>query len=187
MGTGCILKMVTQHNFFIKMGAETKSFVCNNVRWKRKIRKIPVLRKRGIYRPSYATFSMKRFFLTSVYVKESLLMYFLFCCVHTNDNNSANILEQTHFYVKIYFINASKPVKTCHVFHADIVKFCKMYSAKISVYTSKCNRVRSPLLMILCHMLRFTPAYFFLLRAKFRKKKLLVRTSPKETKVDMLS
>ena len=35
----------------------------------------------------------------SNYVKESLLMYFLCCCVHTNDNNSANILKHTHLYV----------------------------------------------------------------------------------------
>ena len=68
MGTGCILKNGDPRKFLIKMGAETKSVVCNNVRWKRKIRKIPLLRKRGIYRPSYATFSMKRFYLTSVYV-----------------------------------------------------------------------------------------------------------------------
>ena len=67
MGTGCILKNGDPTQLLIKMGAETKSFVCNNVSWIRKIRKIPVLRKRGIYRPSYATFSMKRFFLTSVY------------------------------------------------------------------------------------------------------------------------
>ena len=50
------------------MGAETKSFVCNNERWKRKIRKIPVLSKRSIYRPSHATISTKRFFLTSVHL-----------------------------------------------------------------------------------------------------------------------
>ena len=36
-------------------------------------------------------------------------------------------------------------VKACHVFHADIVKLCKMYSTKISVYTSKFNWVRSSL------------------------------------------
>ena len=67
-GTGCILKNGDLTQLLIKMGDETKTFVWNNVRWKRKIRKIPVLRKRGIYRPSYATFSMKRFFLTSVYI-----------------------------------------------------------------------------------------------------------------------
>ena len=67
MGTGCILINGDPTQFFIKMGAENKSFVCNNVRWKQKIRKIAFLRKRGIYRPSPATFSMKRFFLTSVY------------------------------------------------------------------------------------------------------------------------
>ena len=68
MGTGCILKNGDPTQFLIKMGTETKSLVFNNVRWKRKISKIPFLRKRGIYRPSYATFSMKRFFLTSVYI-----------------------------------------------------------------------------------------------------------------------
>ena len=41
MGTGCILKNGDPTQFLIKMGAETKSFVYNNVRWKRKIRKIP--------------------------------------------------------------------------------------------------------------------------------------------------
>ena len=66
MGIGCVLKNGDPTQFLIKIGVETKSFVCNNVRWERKIRKIPVLRKRGIYRPSYATFSMKHFFLTSV-------------------------------------------------------------------------------------------------------------------------
>ena len=35
------------------------------------------------------------------------------------------------------FINASKPVKVCHIFHADIVKRCQMYSANVSIYTSK--------------------------------------------------
>ena len=37
------------------------------------------------------------------------------------------------------FINASKPVKVCHIFHADIVKLCQMYSANVSIYTSKFN------------------------------------------------
>ena len=46
-------------------------------------------------------------------------MYFLCCCVHTNDNNSAKLPEQT--FVRVNII-ASEPVKTCHVFHADIVK-----------------------------------------------------------------
>ena len=69
MGTGCIRKNGDLTRFLNKMGAETKSFVCNNVRWKRKIRKIPVLHKRGIYRPSYAKFSIKHFFLTSVYIQ----------------------------------------------------------------------------------------------------------------------
>ena len=64
LGTGCILKNGDPTQFLIKMGAETKSLVCNNISWKRKIRKIPFLRKRGVYRPSYATFAMKRFFLT---------------------------------------------------------------------------------------------------------------------------
>ena len=41
MGTGCILKNGDLTQVLIKMGAETKSFVCNNVRWKRKIRKNP--------------------------------------------------------------------------------------------------------------------------------------------------
>ena len=36
-----------------------------------------------------------------------------------------------------YFINASKPVKVCHIFHADIVKLCQLYSANVSIYTSK--------------------------------------------------
>ena len=35
------------------------------------------------------------------------------------------------------FINASKPVKVCHIFHADIVKLCQKYSANVSIYTSK--------------------------------------------------
>ena len=35
--------------FLIKMGPETRSFVCNHVRWKQKINNIPVLRKHGIY------------------------------------------------------------------------------------------------------------------------------------------
>ena len=74
MGTGCILKTGDPTHFLIKMGPVTKSFVCNNVRWKRIIRKIPVLRKRGIFRPSYATFSMKRFFLTSVYYRHVVVM-----------------------------------------------------------------------------------------------------------------
>ena len=30
-------------------------------------------------------------------------------------------------------------LKTCHIFHADIVKLCQMNSAKISVYASKFN------------------------------------------------
>ena len=107
---------------------------------------------------------------------------FSFCCVHTNDNKSENILEQTHLYVLISFINARKPVKTCHVFHADIVKICEMYSAKISVYTSKFNWVRSPLSKIfvnetLSHA-SFHTGIFFLWRAKFNKEKLLVRTRP---------
>ena len=72
MGTGFILKNGDPTQFLIKMDAETKSLVCNNVRWKRKIRKIPFLRKRGIYRPSYATFSMKRFVLTFKYIDETL-------------------------------------------------------------------------------------------------------------------
>ena len=33
------------------------------------------------------------------------------------------------------FINASKPVKTCHVSHVNIEKLCKMYS----IYASKVN------------------------------------------------
>ena len=37
------------------------------------------------------------------------------------------------------FINASKPVKVCHIFHADIVKLCQKYSANVSIYTSKFN------------------------------------------------
>ena len=37
------------------------------------------------------------------------------------------------------FINASKPVKVCHIFHADIVKLCQMYSANVSIYMSKFN------------------------------------------------
>ena len=36
MGTGCILKNGELKQFLMKMGAETKSFVCNNVRWKQK-------------------------------------------------------------------------------------------------------------------------------------------------------
>ena len=68
IGTGYILNNGNPTQFLIKMGAETNSFVCNNVRWKRKIRKTPVLRKCVSYSPSYATFSMKRFFLTSVYI-----------------------------------------------------------------------------------------------------------------------
>ena len=36
-------------------------------------------------------------------------------------------------------INASKPVNACHIFHADIVKLCQMYSANVSIYTSKFN------------------------------------------------
>ena len=66
LGEGCILKNGDPTQYLIKMGAETISFICNYVRWKQEIRKIPVLRKRGIYWPSFATFSMKRFFLTSV-------------------------------------------------------------------------------------------------------------------------
>ena len=45
MGTGCIQKNGDPTQFLIKMGVKTKCFVCNNVRWKQKIRKIPVLRK----------------------------------------------------------------------------------------------------------------------------------------------
>ena len=37
------------------------------------------------------------------------------------------------------YINANKPVKVCHIFHADIVKLCQMYSANVSIYTSKFN------------------------------------------------
>ena len=37
------------------------------------------------------------------------------------------------------FINASKPATVCHIFHADIVKLCQMYSANVSIYTSKFN------------------------------------------------
>ena len=37
------------------------------------------------------------------------------------------------------FHNASKPVKVCHIFHANIVKLCQMYSANVSIYTSKFN------------------------------------------------
>ena len=49
LGAGCVLKNGDPTQYLIKMGAETKSFVCNYVRWKRKINMIPVLRKLGIY------------------------------------------------------------------------------------------------------------------------------------------
>ena len=49
MGTGCNQINGDLIQFLMKMGAETKFFVCNNVKWKRKIRKLPVLRKRSIY------------------------------------------------------------------------------------------------------------------------------------------
>ena len=49
LGAGCILKTDSQTQYLTKMGAETKSFVCTYVRWKQKIRKIPVLHKHGIY------------------------------------------------------------------------------------------------------------------------------------------
>ena len=39
MDTGCILKNGDLTQFFMKIGAETISFVCNNVRWKQRIRK----------------------------------------------------------------------------------------------------------------------------------------------------
>ena len=39
----------------------------------------------------------------------------------------------------IFHQNASKPVKVCHIFHADIVKLCQMHSANVSIYTSKFN------------------------------------------------
>ena len=38
-----------------------------------------------------------------------------------------------------YFINASKPVKDCHIFHTESVKLCQIYSANVSIYTSKFN------------------------------------------------
>ena len=82
MGTECILKNGDPTPFLIKMGAETKSFVCNDIRWKRKIRQIPFLCKRGIYRPNYATFSMKRFLLMSVYImKPTVLISVWFECL----------------------------------------------------------------------------------------------------------
>ena len=49
LGAGCILKNGDPTQYLIKIGAETKSFVCNYVRWKQKVKKIPVLRKLGIY------------------------------------------------------------------------------------------------------------------------------------------
>ena len=39
----------------------------------------------------------------------------------------------------IFHQNASKPVKVCQIFYADIVKIFKMYSANVSIYTSKFN------------------------------------------------
>ena len=54
-------------HFFYQNGRLNQNLVCTNVRWKPNIRKFLVSRKRGIYLPSYVTFSMKRFFLTSVY------------------------------------------------------------------------------------------------------------------------
>ena len=43
--------------------------------------------------------------------------------------------EKKHLYVNTSFINASKPVKTCRVFHADIVKLCKtVFSKDISLH-----------------------------------------------------
>ena len=49
LGAACILKNGDPTQYLIKMEAETKSFVSNYVRWKQKIRKIPVLRMLGIY------------------------------------------------------------------------------------------------------------------------------------------
>ena len=68
------------------------------------------------------------------YAIESLLKYF-FAVMFTRMILMRILLEQTTF------INDSKPVKTCHIFQADIVhvRYCQMYSAKISVYTSKYN------------------------------------------------
>ena len=49
LGAACILKNGDPTQFLIKMGSETRSFVCNHVRWKQKINNIPVLRKHGSF------------------------------------------------------------------------------------------------------------------------------------------
>ena len=41
LGVGCILKNGDPTQYLIKMGTETKSFVCNYVRWKQKNKKDP--------------------------------------------------------------------------------------------------------------------------------------------------
>ena len=49
LGAACILKIGNPTKCLTKMVSETRSFVCNHVRWKQKLNNIPVLRKHGIY------------------------------------------------------------------------------------------------------------------------------------------
>ena len=67
----------------------------------------------------------------------SLLEYSLECASHS-DRLFCRPCKRLRVFVGLTsLINASKPVKVCHIFHADIVKLCQVYSANVSIYTSK--------------------------------------------------
>ena len=76
-------------------------------------------------------------------------------------------MEQTSF------INDRKPVKTSHIFHADIVRCCQMYSTKVSVYSKSlhfAHLFHTYLSIRLCHMLQLTHAYFLFAEPNLAKK-----------------
>ena len=80
------------------------------------------------------------------------------------------------------FINASKPVKVCHIFHADSWNFVKCIrqmslftQANLTEFAQLCHRYL--LNETLSHASIYTDI-FFLWRAKFGEETLLVKTHP---------
>ena len=58
---------------------------------------------------------------------------------NANTRQRDSLFWLPHISDPTFFINSSKPVKYCHIFHADIVNICQFYSANVSIYTSKFN------------------------------------------------
>ena len=82
MMSGCIFKNGAPMKVLRKVRILTKFGLCYTTRENVKIRKMQISFIMCIYWPSYATFSVRRFLLTSVYINYDILM-----------NNRANFNE----------------------------------------------------------------------------------------------